>query len=136
MRRYIRSSRTRKNVIETSALRDQFIKQLTAEATALLSQFSEQFSQTLQTQLNAAAQNLVGQSAASGGDGDKPELNSIESIGGLLSTGIRYLIAKPKTSRNTVETSRSVDANASFRLSQSQASIEASAALARGDKNA
>lgn len=133
MRRTIRSSRTSKNVIPTSELRDQFIKQLSAEATALLSQFTEQFSQTLQAQLNAAALNLVGQSATGS---NKPELGTIESVGDLLSTGVRYLIKRPKTSRDTVETSRSVDANATFRLSQSQASIEASTALGRGDKNA
>jgi len=40
MRRYIRSRRTRSNVYDTNALREQFIRQLTEEATGLVKQWS------------------------------------------------------------------------------------------------
>lgn len=136
MRRTIRSSRTRKNVIATSALRDQFIRQLASEADALLKQALEQFNQTIQTQAAQAVRGIVAGDTAPGIGTDGSQPGTIGSIGQLLATGARYLVSRPRTARDTVETSRSIDANTSFRLSQSQASIEASAALDRGGKNA
>ena len=135
MRRYIRSYRTRKNIVDQSALRDQFIRDLTLEATNVLKQLSEQFNQTLQTQVAQAFQGIV--------PGDTPntpataanELGTIGSIGQLLSTGVRYLVSRPRTSRDSQETSRSIDSTAQFRLSSGQAAAEARQALGRGDKN-
>jgi hypothetical protein len=135
MRRTIRSYRTRKNVIEQSALRDQFIRDLTLEATNVLKQLSEQFSQTLQTQVAQAFQGIV--------PGDAPvtpttaanEVGTISSVGQLLSTGVRYLVSRPRTSRDSQETSRSIDSTAQFRLSSGQTAAEAQQALGRGDKN-
>ncbi len=134
MRRYIRSYRTRKNIIEQSALRDQFIRDLTLEATNVLKQLSEQFNQTLQTQVTQAFQGLVpggptGATIAAG------EVGTISSVGQLLSTGVRYLVSRPRTSRDSQETSRSIDSTAQFRLSSGQAAAEAQQTLGRGDKN-
>lgn len=136
MRRYTRSFRTRKNVIETSALRDQFLRQLTTEAEGLLKQLTDQFQQNLQAQATQLLQGIVpttdGPSVPNMSTG---EPGSIASIGQILATGARYLVSRPRTSRDMVESSRSVDAESSFRLSQSQAAAEMQAQLLRGEKN-
>lgn len=139
MRRVIRSYRTRKNVRQSSALRDQFLRELMREAEAMMKQLSEQFSQ----QLNAQLVQLTQQSLTSNivaGDGSLPGAEntgpgSISSIGQLLSTGARYLISRPRTSRNTAESSRSSEALASFRISRAQAIAELQASLNQGEKN-
>lgn len=135
MKRYIRSQRSRKNVHDTNALRDQFLRQLTQEAEAMMKQLSEQFTREMQTQVSALTPNLVSGTtpAAPSATGD---LNTIGSVSQMLATGVRYLVSRPRTSRHTEETSRSADATARFKLSQSQAAVEMQAALNRGDKNA
>ena len=75
------------------------------------------------------------------GNGELPsvsatDVGSIGDIGKLFATGARYLVNRPKTSQTTQESSRSVDANARFRLSKAQAAIEAQGILGNGDKNA
>jgi hypothetical protein len=135
-RRYIRSYRTRKNVYRTDALRDQFLRQLTREADALMKQFNEQFAQTLQTQMSQALQGIVaGDSQVSLPTNGQPEPGTIGSIGQLLATGARYLISRPRTSRSTQETSRSYDAESAFRLSRAQALAEAQTHMQQGEKN-
>ncbi len=136
MRRYIRSFRTRKNVIRQSALRDQFLQQLSREAEALLKQLNEQFSQQLQSQMSSALRNIVAgdQQVALPGAG-QPEAGSIASVGQLLSTGVRYLVSRPRTSTTSRETSRSVDAATNFRLSQAQTLAEMQAKMGMGEKN-
>jgi hypothetical protein len=135
-RRYIRSYRTRKNVYRTDALRDQFLRELTREADALMKQFNEQFAQTLQTQMNQALQGIVaGDSQAPQSTNGQPEVDTLGSVGQLLSTGARYLISRPRTSRSTQETSRSYDAESSFRLSRAQALAEAQTHMQHGEKN-
>jgi hypothetical protein len=135
MRRYLPSRRSRKNILDTSQLRDEFIRQLSKEAEALVLQFSTQFSQTLQTQVAQAYQGIVAGDAPSIGTGQANEAGTIGSVGQLLSTGVRYLISRPRTSRNTRETLRSIDNNTQFRVSNAQAAAEAQLALSKGDKN-
>lgn len=135
MKRYIPSRRSRKNVYEPSALRDQFIRQLTLEAEALMKQLSEQFNQTLQTQLTQAFQGIVAGDTQAQGTTGTPQLNSIGSIGQLLSLGARYLVSRPRTSRNSIETSRSIANEVEFRTSRAQQLAEAQQAIGQGEKN-
>jgi hypothetical protein len=135
MRRFIRSRRTRKNVINTSQLRDDFIRQLARESEALLQQFSAQFSQDLQAQVAQAFQGIVPENAPSTGITPNAEPGSIGSVGQLLSTGVRLLLSRPKTSRNRRESARSIQAGAQLRVSAGQLAAEAQQALSRGDKN-
>ena len=138
MRRFTRSFRTRKNIHHPSALSDQFLRELMRESEALMKQLSEQFDKTLQAQLAQAVQGFGAgdASAPASAEGGRTALDTIGGIGQLLSTGARYLISRPSTSRNTVESSRSVDAAAGFRLSQSQVAADMQAALGKGEKNA
>lgn len=134
MRRFTRSFRTRKNVRHASALRTQFLRELSREAEALMKQLTEQFNQSLQTQLTQLFQSIApGDSPALPATGTQP--GTIGSIGQLLATGARLLASRPRTSRNTQETSRSVDVTAQFKLSQAQALAEAQTTLGKGDKN-
>lgn len=135
MRRYLPSRRTRKNVIDTSELRNEFIRQLTKESEALLLQLSKQFSQTLQTQVTQTYQGIVAGDAPSLGSGQANEAGAIGSVGQLLSTGVRYLVSRPRTRRNENESTRSIDNNDLFRVSNAQAAAEAQLALGKGDKN-
>lgn len=134
MKRFTRSYRTRKNVADQSALRDQFIRDLTKEANALILQLSQQFNENLQTQMTQALQGIVAGDAAMPTTMGTPETGTIGSLGQLLSTGARYLISRPRTSRDTAETSRSIDATG-FKLSRSQAMVEAQIVMSMGDKN-
>lgn len=138
MRRYIRSFRTRKNVIHPNALRDQFLRELTREAEAILKQLNDQFTQTLQMQLTQALSSSIvpGDSTIPLPGAGQPEAGSIGSFGQLLSTGVRYLVSRPRTSTTVQETSRSIDAASSFRLSQAQMLAEMQAKLGGGEKNA
>jgi hypothetical protein len=135
MRRFIRSSRTRKNVINTSQLRDDFIRQLARESEALLQQLSAQFSQDLQAQVTQTFQGIIAQNGPVNGVTPNPEAGSIGGVGQLLSTGVRLLLSRPKTSRSTRESARSIAAGAQLRLSAGQAAAEAQISLSRGDKN-
>lgn len=137
MRRYIRSFRTRQNVGQHNALRDQFLRELTRESEALLKQLSDQFTQTLQTQVTQAltASIVPGDNTVPLPGAGQPEPGSIGSFGQLISTGVRYLVSRPRTSTQVKETSRSVDASSQFRLSQSQTLAEMQARLSTGEKN-
>lgn len=132
MRRYIRSYRTRSNVRDPDALRDQFIRQLTEEASALLAQLSQQFATDISQQSTQVIKNFTeGNTRATLDTG----AGSITSIGGLISTGVRYLVRRPRTSRNVTETSRSQNAEVSFKLSRAQQLAEAGIQLNKGEKN-
>lgn len=135
MRRFIRSRRTRSNIINTSQLRDDFIRQLSKESEALLLQFTTQFSQDLQTQVNQAFQGIIAQNSTSVGVTPNNETGTIGSVGQLLSTGVRFLLSRPKTSSNSRETERSIQAGTQLRVSSAQAAAEAQLALGRGQKN-
>lgn len=135
MRRYIRSRRTRKNVISQSQLRDDFIRQLARESEALLQQLSAQFAQDLQTQVAQTFQGILAQNGQTAGITPNAEAGSIGSVGQLLSTGVRYLLSRPKTSRNSRESARSIAAQTQLRVSAGQAAAEAQISLSRGDKN-
>lgn len=135
MRRYIRSRRSRKNVISQSQLRDDFIRQLARESEALMQQLTAQFSQDLQTQVAQTFQGIIAENGQAAGVTPNPEAGSIGSVGQLLSTGVRFLLSRPKTSRNSRESARSVAAGAQLRLSAGQAVAETQIALSRGDKN-
>ena len=135
MKRYIKSRRSRSNVQETSALRDQFIRQLTLEMDALVKSQLEQFNQTLNAQVAQAFQGIVAGDNPNQPTSGTPQLNSISSVGQLLSLGARYLVSRPRTSRNSSETSRSIANEAEFRTSRAQQLAEAQQAIARGEKN-
>lgn len=135
MRRYIRSRRTRKNVISQSQLRDDFIRQLARESEALLQQLSAQFAQDLQTQVAQTFQGILAENGPTPGITPNPEAGTIGSVGQLLSTGVRYLLSRPKTSRNSRESARSIATQAQLRVSAGQAAAEAQISLSRGDKN-
>jgi hypothetical protein len=135
MKRYIRSRRTRKNAYEPNALRDQFIRQLTLEAEALMKQQLEQFNQTLQTQLTQAMQGIVAGDVQTQPSSSQPEPGTIGSFGQLLSLGARYLVSRPRTSRNSAETSRSIANEVEFRTSRAQQLAEAQQAIGQGEKN-
>lgn len=142
MRRYIRSFRTRKNIRSSNALETQFIRQLQKEADRLLKEFTDKFTAEAQGSASQILQSMFSTVPGSGasGKGVDPsttsDLASISGVGQLLSTGVRYLISRPRTSSNTVESSRSIDVEAQFRISRAQAFAEAQAAMNRGDKNA
>lgn len=137
MRRYSRSRRTQSGIIETNALRDQFIRQLTREGEAVLKQLSEQFTQSLSTQLSQITQAIVPGDTpnAPSANSNTPEAGSIASFGQLLSTGVRYLVSRPRTSHTTVETSRSGDAATQFRSSRSQQAAEMQVLMGLGNRN-
>jgi hypothetical protein len=135
MRRFTRARRSRRNITQTSALRDQFLRDLTREADALMKQLSEQFNQTLQTQVAQAFQGIIpGDVASPAPTAGANDTGTIGSISQLLATGARYLISRPRTSRDTAETARSYAADSAFRVSQAQAMAEAQALMSHGDK--
>lgn len=136
MVRMIRARRIRVNNSENDRLREQFIRQLTREAEAVLKQSLMQFTQEAQQQ----GQSILG--ALLGGDGPAQRRSSgggSASVGNglfnLVSTGLRYLWSRPQTSTNTQESQRSREALERFRVSQSQLMAEASASIAKGEKN-
>lgn len=137
-RRYIPSYRIRKNVRSASdTLRDQMLRDFEREAAALLKKLNEDFALQLQAQLSQAMQGIVANEAAKGattGVGSEG-LGTFGGFAQLLTAGIRLLVSRPRTSRNEVETSRSFDADSSFRLSRAQAMAEAQTTLARGERN-
>jgi hypothetical protein len=135
MRRFLPSRRTRKNIQSPNALRDEFIRELTLEANTLIKQLSEQFGQTLQSHLTQAYQGIVpgDNSATPAITGDGP--GTIGSIGQLLSTGVRYLISRPRTSRRTRDTARSLENETPFRVSRAQSLAQTQEALGQGQRN-
>ena len=135
MKRYIPSSRSRKNVYDTNALRDQFVRQLTAEAEAVIKLQLEQFNQALKTQVAQAFQGIVAGDTTSTVPTGNAEPGTIGSMGQLLATGARYLVSRPRTSRNSVETSRSITNEVEFRTSRAQQMAEAQQAISGGEKN-
>lgn len=126
--RYLK--RTRRNRLPQT-LQDETLTQLRQQTDALLKQLTEQFTRDLRAIQRQASQ---GFSDTQGSDGGGLSLGS--SFSSFFNAGANYLFSRPriKTGRAT-ETSRSVDANTQFRLSQSQALAEASARLGVGDKN-
>lgn len=135
MRRFTRSFRTRKNVRRSSALEQQFLRELARESERLMKQLTEQFDQTLQAQLNQALQSFAGSGPAIAPANDGSSLASVKGIGQLLNTGLRLLVSRPRTSRDSVESTRSIETTASFRVSQAQVAAELQMALAKGEKN-
>jgi hypothetical protein len=126
-KRYIPSSRTSSggsSNTSTDQLRDQFLRDLTQQANALLKQLSDQFTQDLQSQSAQLLSGLFG-----------GESNGIAGLSQLVATGSKYLVSQRVASQSTAESSRSLDTNAQFRLSQSQALAEANLAISKGEKN-
>ncbi len=152
MRRYLPSSRTRSNTRDTNAIRDQFLRELNQQATQLLTQFTSQFSQDLQAQVTQVTQamqtiggvNVATAAAGSAGDGGDDAssqtltdylANNINPLDQLAATGVRYLLTRPTTSTQTIETSRSIQSASQFRVSAAQAAAQAQEALSQGNKN-
>ena len=122
-KRYLPSSRTRSN--SSDVVRDKFLKDLTKEAESLLKNYTQQFSESLQSQSNDFLQNLLGD----GKSGSNSGLN------GFFATASGLFKTQTKTSSRTAETDRSKEVESRFKLSQTQSLAEASAAISKGDKN-
>ena len=103
--------------------------QLEAVADRILNQMREQFARELKQQLADAIQNNDSASSGSDNGGSGSSTNTA-----LFSAAFRYLL-RPKAKISQQETSRSAAANQQFRQSQSQTAAEATAALARAQKN-
>lgn len=126
MARYIaRNART------TGQLREQLLRQLESEAQKLLKQMMAEFTNSLASETqNILKSSLSGMTGADGNTGT-------DGLGAarLLSTAFSYALSRPKTTRNTLESSRSQQMESQFRLSSSQSAAEAAGTLSRGNKN-
>ncbi len=136
MKRLTRVIRTRSRS-SADLQREAFQKQLLREGEKLLEKLSHQFAQDLQTQLAQVLSNSAKIDSSGGGAGSSASDTAgiVGGISQLLSTTVRYLVSRPRTSSNTAESSRSQEVEERFRLSQSQAAAEASSAIYRGNKN-
>ena len=141
MKRYLPSSRSHSNVNSLSALGEQFIREFTLQAQAVMEELTTQFADNLQAQAAQVLQDqILPGIVSSGADaiGDAATGDDGTGVGGgigqLLNTGVRYLVSRPRTSNDSVETARSIDA-AQLRISSSQAAAEAQQALSKGSRN-
>lgn len=123
MARYIRR-RARTH----TQLRDQLLRQLENEAERLLTQMAKQFTEQLANESQRVLKDALN-GLASG------EMLNEGRMGNLLATAVNYALSRPRTSRNTRETTRSQASDSQFRLSRAQAAAEAAAGLARGERN-
>ena len=122
-KRYLPSTRSRSNTSDT--VRVKFLKDLTKEAESLLKNYTQQFSESLQSQSNDFLQSLLGD----GKSGNGSSLNS------LFSTASGLFKNQAKTTSRTAETDRSKEVESRFKLSQTQSLAEAGGLIAKGDKN-
>lgn len=131
MPKYIR--RTRSSKSSTDSLHDALLRDLEKEGEKLLKKMASQFSRDLEKESSRLLQGLVGGDKNTGGSG----LGSagLQAATSLIGSLVTYAISKPKTSTTTSESTRSKSAESEFRLSRSQAMAEATAQLARSDRN-
>jgi hypothetical protein len=117
-------------------LKDQLLKQLQSEGEKILKQMASQFAEGLDKQIQDALQSSLG-GWRGGGSGNGTSIGgfSIDGLGNIFSTAITYLANRPHTTRSTRESTRSQAMANAFRLSNSQAAAEATAALGKADKN-
>lgn len=112
----------------SSQLRDQLLKQLENDAAKLLKQMASDFSASLAQESQRALKDAL--AGLQNGD----FFNS-QSFGNMLTASADYMLNRPRTRTNTQESARSRATEQQFRLSRAQEAAEASATLARGDKN-
>lgn len=134
-RRYTRSSRSSKNTQPFDQLREQMLRELTREATALLQQFTQQLNQQVQMQMTSFAQGIVPEDSFPVTPSASATASPLGNLTQLLGSGVRYLATRPRTSRHTEESARSIASNSTFKLSKSQAAVELQSNLSRGDRN-
>lgn len=126
---YIRHSNT-----TAAAEKSRILKQLQDEGDRLLKQLQQQFASTIAREM---AQNHGSGSTDAGSDSGSGSgsTGGSSNYSGLVSAATRFLFrSKPKTTIQ--ESTRSRASQQQFRLSQSQAAAEASAALSKAEKNA
>lgn len=131
MPKYIR--KTTRSRSSSDSLRDALLKDLEKEGQKLLKQMASQFSRDLEKEGTRVLQGLIPGSGAGGKDG--ASLPGIETAASLIGTLVSYAISKPKTTTRSGESSRSKEAESRFRISQSQAMLQASSELARSERN-
>ena len=124
VKRYIPASSS--SGINANTVRDQFLKDLTKEAEAMLKNYTQQFSETLQSQSSNFLQGLFGDGSGSGSAG---------GLNNLFSAASTLLKGQSKTTSNTAETDRSKEIESRFKIAQGQSLAEASALISKGDKN-
>ena len=129
--RYIRSSRSSSGGRSTSALQDQFIRELTQEAQKVLKDLSGQFSRDLESQSSNFLQNLYGQ----GANGDGQSGFGSANVASLFANASRLFARTPKARVTTSESARSREVESRFKLAQAQSLAEAGVLLNKGEKN-
>jgi hypothetical protein len=134
MKRFTRVLRTRSRSSEDRQ-RGEFQKQLLRDGEKLLEKLSRQFADDLNAQLAQILGDTTTRSTAKAQVGESDVPGIVGGISQLLSTGVRYLVSRPRTSSNTTESGRSREVEDRFRLSQRQAAAEASAIIYSGNKN-
>lgn len=135
MPKYIRRTRSSKN--SNDQLRDALLRDLEKEGERLLKRMATQFTRDLEKESSRVLQGLMGSGSNSRGTSLGTSLGTagLEAATSLIGSLVTYAISKPKTSTNTRESERSQGSAADFRLSRSQAMAEATAQLARSDRN-
>ncbi len=131
MPKYIR--RTKSTGSSTDSLRDVLLKELEKEGQKLLRQMANQFARDLEKEGSRVLQNLIPSTAGSGKDG--AHLPGLETVTQLIGSLVTYAVSKPRTSVSTSESTRSREAESRFRVSQSQAMLQAAAELSRSERN-
>lgn len=132
MPKYIRRTRTSKTS-SSDKLRDALLRDLEKEGEKLLKKMATQFTRDLEKESSRVLQGLL--PGGKGSSGNALGSAGLEAATSLIGSLITYAISKPKTTTSTRESDRSQAADSQFRLSRSQAMAEATAQLARSDRN-
>ena len=100
MKRFTRVLRTRSRSSEDRQ-RGEFQKQLLRDGEKLLEKLSRQFADDLNAQLAQILGDTTTRSTAKAQVGESDVPGIVGGISQLLSTGVRYLVSRPRTSSNT-----------------------------------
>lgn len=129
MPKYIRRSSSNARS-SSDTLRDTLLRELEKEGEKLLKRMVNDFTRDLEKEGSRVLQGLLG-GTGKGNEG----LPGLDSATQLLGALVNYAVSKPHTSTSTVESDRSKQAAASFRVSRAQAMAEATSELARSERN-
>lgn len=132
MPKYIRRTVSARNQ-STDSLRDALLKELEKEGQKLLKSMASQFARDLEKEGSRVLQGLL--PGTSGKAGNSASLPGLEAAANLIGTLVSYAVSRPRTTTSTRESDRSAEASARFRVSQSQAMLQAASELARSDRN-
>lgn len=132
MPKYIRRTRS-SNASSSDKLRDALLRDLEKEGEKMLKKMASQFTRDLEKESSRVLQSLLpgGKGSSTSGLGSA----GLEAATNLIGSLVTYAISKPKTTTSTRESDRSKNEDSQFRLSRSQAMAEATAQLARSDRN-